>query len=177
MTVRKLVDASYHSTICQNCNTVCHDQCGLSEINHTDSNHFRGCAAMSGENCHVCERKCSHTVHYHARKTMTNDTQTMEEILQDIKDKYDNAVRGQSNVKAKITSVADALKLVDQEIDRQKNELLQYCHEIKKICSGFNLVDELHILIEQLVLDSKSLTSLAAITTANNYIKKYIKFV
>jgi len=171
VTSKKLVDAPYHSTICQNCNSVCHDHCGLQEVDHTDPNHFKGCAAMAGsENCSVCEGKCSHTVHYHARKTMTEETQTIEDVLQDIKAKYDLAMQGKNDAEAKVTNVADASALVENAIEAQRQKLFDYCQAIKKLCSGFNLVDELDILIQELETDAKQLTSFNAKKTANDYI-------
>lgn len=29
---KQIVDAPYHSTLCSTCRTVCHDNCGLTEI-------------------------------------------------------------------------------------------------------------------------------------------------
>lgn len=47
MPVISLVDAPYHSTICSNCNSVCHDNCGLQEITAKGSNAFINCYALS----------------------------------------------------------------------------------------------------------------------------------
>jgi len=44
--VPKLVDASYHSTICSTCNYVCHDRCGLKETTIQGDQIFQGCWAM-----------------------------------------------------------------------------------------------------------------------------------
>ena len=56
VTVTELVDASYHSTICRNCNVVCHNQCGLQEISAAGDNAFLRCSAFDGSNgCKKCK--------------------------------------------------------------------------------------------------------------------------
>eukprot|EP01132_Coremiostelium_polycephalum_P001957 gene1957-2399_t len=103
-----LVDAKYHSTICSTCNYVCHDHCGLHETSQVGNAVFKGCAAMTGagHTCGKCPKKCSFQVHYHARKTMQKTQETLDEVLQDIKDKYDAAVKGIKTSKLKMESAS-----------------------------------------------------------------------
>lgn len=171
MSETKLVDAPYHSTLCQSCNFVCHDHCGLSEISQTGDNAFLGCAAMSGNNCVRCPKKCSYTVHYHAKKTMKETTTTMDEILQDIKQKYDEAQKNQSQTKTNIVSITNSKKVINDAIEQLQKDIDKMCHDLKKICSNFNLVDELNQTIHRLEMEAKALTSIEARRTADDFIK------
>jgi len=165
------VSASYHSTVCQKCSEVCHDHCGLQEISTTGSNVFKGCAAMSGDYCHVCTGRCSYTYHYHARVTMKITSQTLDEVLHDVKAKYDQATKGATSQNNKINSVASAQKAVQDAIKQCTNSIKKQCYDLKKICRGFNLTDELYTLIEQLKFESRTLHSVAARKSAEEFIR------
>ncbi|CAF3940745.1 unnamed protein product, partial [Rotaria sp. Silwood1] len=66
----EIVDAPYHSTLCQNCNHVCHDQCQLDETSIVGAQIFKRCQAMdSSGNCTQCRHQCPYTAHYHAKAT------------------------------------------------------------------------------------------------------------
>jgi hypothetical protein len=170
ITVTKLVDAPFHSTICSNCNQVCHENCGLNEVSTTGTNHFLSCAAMSGDNCTRCTQRCHHSSHYHAKKKMVTEDQTMERILHDIKAKYDMALSGKQGATKQVDTFQSARQQIQQEIDNEKQMLLQYCHQLHAICSGFNLVDELSILVMQLEHDARLLQSVDARKAAETYI-------
>jgi len=167
----ELVEASYHSTICSRCNNVCHNNCGLNEISSQGSNEFRGCACMNGDNCGVCSGRCSYTTHYHARKTMRTTTQTLEEVLEDIKAKFDAAQQGKQQQTTKISSVKDAKKTIENAIATMKKSVLAECAKLKKTCSGFNLVDELHEMLTQLKTEARLLQSNDARDTAEKFIR------
>jgi hypothetical protein len=63
------------------------------------------------------------------------------------------------------------MKLIDDEVNRQKQELINKCNKLKSICSGFNLVDELAILIDQMENEAKQLKSIEARKATDDYIK------
>ncbi len=172
VTQNELVDAPYHSTICSSCNFVCHDHCGLNEISNTGDNQFTGCAAMGGSsNCRMCEGRCSYTRHYHGRKTMRQVSKTLETVLADVKAKYDTATQAQQQASQKINSVTSAKQAVDRAISSMNTELVKCCRELKKLCSGFNLVDELHIVLQQLEAEARALNSTDARRTADTFIR------
>jgi hypothetical protein len=70
-----------------------------------------------------------------------------------------------------------SLALIKAAIQKEREDVEAKCRELKKICSGFNLVDELHIHIEQLIDEAKNLTSLEARNKAEEYIKSLKVFV
>lgn len=59
-------------------------------------------------NCRVCEGHCSHTTHYHARKTMQTTDQSLDEVLHDMKAKFDAASKGKNDQMQQITSIKTA---------------------------------------------------------------------
>jgi predicted GTPase len=173
----KMVDADYHSTICSTCNYVCHDHCGLEEVTTTGTNHFINCAAMKGENCTVCPKRCIHSVHYHSRKKMVEEEKTVEDVLEDIKAKYELSMKNKNEAEKQCTDAASALALIEAAVQKEREDVEAKCKELKKICSGFNLVDELYIHIQQLIAEAKNLTSLEARKKAEEYIESLEIFV
>ena len=153
-TVTELVDASYHSTICSSCNKVCHDHCGLSEISNAGDNAFRNCAAFSGDNCHAGSCRCSYTTHYHGRKTMRTTVKTLETVLADIKAKHDKAVTGKAAAASMLTTLASSRANVEQSLRALGQRLLKECESIRKICSGFNILDELYVQLGVMRLEA-----------------------
>lgn len=175
-TVQKfeLVDAPYHSTICSECSKVCHDHCGLNEISDRGSNQFVSCSCMgNGDgNKDICNKcGCSYKTHYHDHKTMQQTTVTLDEELQDIKAKYLAAVSDADTNKTKMTDNELIKKGLEDAIDKLKADIVNESINLKKICKGYNLVDELTGLIYQLEQGAKLLTSVEARKTADNFIK------
>ncbi|KYQ93280.1 hypothetical protein DLAC_05939 [Tieghemostelium lacteum] len=171
-----LIPAPYHSTICSTCNVVCHDQCGLDEISTKGNNSFKKCWAMKGKNnCLECH--CSYTVHYHDRKTMKSYEITIEEELEDLKNKYLSSEKDSDEAKKNISSVQDAKLIIDSALKRMTEDIKNSCVELKKLCSGFNLVDELSITLEQLEMEAWKHTSLDARKTANDIIRSITEMV
>jgi len=126
---------------------------------------------------------------------MSTVNQTIDEVLHDMKAKYDAANQGKSTQMQQITSAKSAKLAVEQvriatllldgffyfiyfylflflfiiiflilqqAIAITATLLNQKCQQLKKICSGFNLVDELHAMLNQLETESRSLVSMDA---------------
>eukprot|EP01118_Nematostelium_gracile_P012736 TRINITY_DN4697_c0_g1_i1.p1 TRINITY_DN4697_c0_g1~~TRINITY_DN4697_c0_g1_i1.p1 ORF type:complete len:627 (-),score=136.10 TRINITY_DN4697_c0_g1_i1:30-1706(-) len=172
-TIKKteLQDCSYHNTICGYCTFVCHNRCGLDEITSDGSNSFKNCGAMNGDNCRYCPGQCSYTQHYHRRQTVVEIEQTLEEVLEDVKAKYDEAQEGSNQTSKKINTIKSTKDMIDRSIIQLEKDISIECQKLKKICSGFNLVEELANLVEQLKLDSKTLTSLDARSSSERFIR------
>ncbi|KAG1674929.1 hypothetical protein FOA52_014722 [Chlamydomonas sp. UWO 241] len=142
ITTTELVNAPYHSTICKTCNVVCHNMCGLTEISVAGDNAFLGCCAFSGASkCQEC--KCSHTSHYHGKKTMVEKVDTIATVLADVKAKSDAAVVGRAAAQGQVNTASSARAQIEASIKVIGSRMLQQCQEIKSVCSGFNVVDEL----------------------------------
>jgi hypothetical protein len=113
-----------------------------------------------------CEGRCSFTNHYHARKKLVSKEMTSEEVIADIKAKYEDATLRLNMSTKKITEVGDLKSLVDEAIkDNLKNLELQ-CEGIKKLCKGFNLVNELSLVLNQLEAELRKIRNLQARDTA-----------
>eukprot|EP01116_Phalansterium_solitarium_P020017 TRINITY_DN5781_c0_g1_i1.p2 TRINITY_DN5781_c0_g1~~TRINITY_DN5781_c0_g1_i1.p2 ORF type:complete len:584 (-),score=179.49 TRINITY_DN5781_c0_g1_i1:1805-3556(-) len=171
---RELVDSQYHSTLCSDCTHVCHDNCGLDEINEKGSNAFKKCAAMSlnnNDNCGQCPGRCSYSSHYHARKLVMVTMMTLEDTIVEIKAKFDAAQSGQQETEQKASTVRDAKDAIEKAIRDTVQSLHNECERLKKICSGFNLVDELHPMLTQLRMEARMLRSAEARTTADAFVR------
>lgn len=170
ITRTELVDASYHSTICSTCNVVCHDHCGLQEITGVGDNAFKSCLAMTGDNCHQCPGKCSYKMHYHGKKTMRKTETTLNEVLQDIKSKFDSSIATANALSSMIYDSASAKKQINAMIDYRVKQLFKKCYEIRDLCSGFNLVDELFITIQQMQQEARNYKAFEARDKAESII-------
>lgn len=167
----EIVDAPYHSTLCQNCNHVCHDNCGLDETTIAGAQIFQSCWAITNGSCTECKHKCSYTAHYHAKKKVEITQETLQDVLADIKAKYDLAATNQNEYQDKITSVADAKKLLENALQQKSDEIKQLCIKLHGICSGFNLAQELSILIKQLEMEASMLKNIDAKQQADAFIR------
>lgn len=170
VTRKELVPASYHSTICSQCNYVCHDHCGLDEISSKGSNQFMGCAAFYGTNCGRCPERCSYTTHYHAKKTMKEVTETVEEVLQDIKSKYLSAVDGAQAAIGQIKTLEDAKRMMKDAIGNVAKEVERACEGITRVCKHFNLAEELNTTVKLLEIQKRQLNSIDAKRNAEEFI-------
>lgn len=152
---KTLIDAPYHSTICGDCNHVCHDHCGLHELSK-GSNQFTGCSAFRlSDNCNVCESMCSFTRHYHGRKTIILETKTVEEILHDDEDKHTAAQGAVRTARQSCTTFAAAKANIEGPMSNVVKELERSCRDIMQRCSGFSLVDELAMTIKRMEKEAR----------------------
>jgi hypothetical protein len=170
ITEKILVDAPYHSTICENCNYVCHDNCSLQEISELGSNQFKNCAAFSGDYCKDCPGKCLYTRHYHAKKTVKTIEKTVEKMLQDIKAKFDSANNKVSDAKSQLKVISSSRDDVNKKIEVEISRLDNSCKEIMTHCTGFNLAAELNNTMQQLTVERSMMSNLAAMATADKFI-------
>ena len=87
----QLIDAPYHSTLCANCNEVCHNNCQLNETKQYGAQIFARCSVMNNGHCQQCRNHCSYLNHYHAKKTIHVTYETLYDLLADLKDKHEQA--------------------------------------------------------------------------------------
>ncbi|CAF4248402.1 unnamed protein product, partial [Rotaria sordida] len=172
----EMVDATHHSTICQKCNHVCHDKCGLNETIIVGAQIFQQCWAMKNGSCTQCPNKCSYTVHYHAKKTMKKTKETLEDILADIKAKYDMASQDKSDYQKKVNTTADAKALLQKALNQKNEDIKKLCTRLQQLCSGFNMAQELHALIDQLETEAAMLKNIDAKQQAAAFIRSLKEF-
>ena len=124
---------------------------------------FQRCAAMDAENnCKRCPGYCSFAQHYHARKMMQTKEQKLTTVLEDIKAKFDLATRNRNDFEQKLNSTQGSRKLMEQVLRQKLDTIQAQCRELRKVCGGFNLAEELYTLVEQLKIEAQTLTSLEA---------------
>lgn len=170
VTKQQLVDVPYHSTLCGDCSKVCHDHCGLDEMPDKDPVFFTNCACMgAGNKCSKCG--CGPETHYHARKSMQDVQVTLDEEIKDLKDKFLAATKDLGDAEKKMSDQEMISKSIDAEIDKILDDIINDCVELKKLCTGYNLVHELNDLINKLKQSSLMLTSTEALETSQLFIK------
>eukprot|EP01132_Coremiostelium_polycephalum_P008479 gene8479-10420_t len=174
-----LVDAGYHSTICKKCDYVCHDHCSLDELNGVGNSRFKGCCAIDGpdDTCIECPKKCSYSVHYHAKKTMIKTLKTLENVLHEIKDKYDAAIKGINETKLQINTAEETSNSIKKTIKKKSDSIAEQCRKIKSICSGFDFIGELSCTIDLLEMEGHSINTPEARKESDNVIRSLRELV
>jgi hypothetical protein len=146
ITTEDIVDASYHSTICSSCNHWCHENCGLAEISQKGSNMFTGCAAFGGQDkCLVCPSRCSYTAHYHARKMKVITTKKVSKVLEDIKQKFDQAGFNLAAAGRRVFTLEDSRKQVEAAMALVGEDVRKESQRLQRIITNFNFAEELYL--------------------------------
>ena len=96
------LEVGTYTTNCLTCNFTCHFPCNIPRSESKD-----GCAAMSNGSCKECPNKCHWTNHVNDGYRFETQYVTVEKEYDDIKNRYDTAVQGQSQIEAVITQVED----------------------------------------------------------------------
>ncbi|KXJ81921.1 hypothetical protein RP20_CCG016927 [Aedes albopictus] len=88
---------------------------------------------------------CEHPLHthYNAKIRPIKKIITVEEVLEDMKSAYDLSVSKNEKIQSKIGSLDTDIAAVKYALDEKEADILKCCHELKKLCSQFNFVDEL----------------------------------
>ncbi|CAG8466502.1 14547_t:CDS:2, partial [Gigaspora rosea] len=127
ITLDKMVNVNYHSTVCDNHlknNIICHERCRLEMQTRHGTNNLVHCACM-GQSIYPLHSN----VNQQYQKYNTNN--------------YQSAF-------LKLQAAATA-----------KYELIhKLCKDLNKICSRFNFVDELHVNIENMKQDTRTIQNI-----------------
>ena len=126
--------------------------------------------------CYICPSHCLYTDHYHARKTMRVKQQKLQDVLHDIKAKYDLATKNRADFQSRIMTTQDAKKMLERALKQKLEEIKHKCAELRRICSGFNLAQELHALIDQLKAEATMLRNIEAKQQAEEFIRSLSEF-
>jgi hypothetical protein len=176
----EMEDTPYHNTVCSTCNCVCHEQCGLEEIQIAGDCRFLQCVAFSGQqHCNACggESRCGHSSHYHARKKPVKKSKTVDDVLEDVKRNYEAATAGFTQSQTDLSNLQSTKKLLEDSISQISNEILVSCKDIKSICKGFDFAEEMHILLQQLEAHKLQLHDPVAKKTAQAFIDSIIGII
>lgn len=166
-----IVDTSIPSTLCGQCNQVCHENCQPNESTTTGSQLSNQCWVFKNGHCQICVNKCSYTTHYYAKKTIKKSKKKMQTILDDIKFKYDQAWNEKNTYQKKITSKEDAKKVLEIALKEKNEEIKQLCVELRDICAGFDFTLELNVFINQLETEETMLRSIEARQQSHLFIR------
>ena len=84
---------------------------------------------MKGQNCKECE--CSHSTHYHAKQKPVKKTKAVEEVLQDMKDRYDQSTNSQADLRNKIAGLSTDIATVQQVLKKKEAEIQNAVKHLK----------------------------------------------
>ncbi|KXJ76726.1 hypothetical protein RP20_CCG008991 [Aedes albopictus] len=179
------VRCAYYSTICTKCWKLC-NECwahikspkALFRSRRRSTPIISGIMifynATFGGNC-----QCGHPPYNHFDDNIKSvkKTKTVEEILEDIKNAYDDSVSKNEQIQSKIGGLDADIVALRHALDAKEAEILRCCHELKKLCSQFNFVDELQSVIDVMERDARTLTSTVARVDAENRIRSIKQLV
>ncbi|XP_062701215.1 uncharacterized protein LOC109402241 isoform X2 [Aedes albopictus] len=117
--------------------------------------------------------KCNHPLHkhYNANVRPVKRTKTVEEILQDVKNAYDQNVSKNEEIQFKIGNLDSDIAAVKDALDEKTAEIPKCCRELKMLCSQFNFVDELQGIFDIMERDARTLTSMVVRADAEKRIR------
>ena len=169
MEYNRLVNTNGRHTTCGKCNRTCHENCSLETISEKGSQRFISCWAFgSGNNCSQCA--CHYSHHYHSSFKVEQYSTNLQQELTDLQQKYQDKNNQLQIDQDKSNKMLHIQHNIDDAIDQMEKNTINNCKVLKKICSGFNFVNELHIMIEQLEQYGETLTTVGARQTSNRII-------
>ena len=119
--VQVKLDTGTYTTNCLVCNYTCHFPCGIPR-NENKS----GCAAMSFfGSCRECPNKCHWSKHVNDAYRYDTQYETVEKEYDEIKERFDIAVEGQSKVEA-------IIKQVEQDFSKTNSIVLNFVAEMQR---------------------------------------------
>ncbi|CAG8444966.1 14445_t:CDS:2 [Acaulospora morrowiae] len=157
MSIKKFVNVDYYSTVCTlhfKNEIICHQNCGLEFESNHGTDHFRWCSCM-GSNYLCIECGCGPSSHYHDNVALSEETQTINTILEDIKAQYDSASQQYQKHSSDANNYQSSLSTLQAAANAKYELIHKLCNDLSKICSRFNFVDELHANIESMKQDSR----------------------
>ena len=95
--------------------------------------------------------------HFHDKVKVVEQTQTVDQVLEDIKAQYDNASQQHQKYNSDANSYQSSLSNLQAAANAKYELIHKLCMDLSKICSRFNFVDELHANIESMKQDSRTI--------------------
>ncbi|KAF0332780.1 hypothetical protein F8M41_020934, partial [Gigaspora margarita] len=159
--LKKIVPCNFSSTVCTlhlKSNIICHEHCEF-EMKSVTGDHFITCYCMGrGNKCTQCG--CGPRSHYHENVKLIEETQTLDKVLEDMKDQYDRANQQNQQHAADVNNFQSNLAKLQDATNAKYEEIHNLCKELNKICSRFNLVDELHANLESMRQDARTIQNI-----------------
>ena len=153
----------YHNTLCQMHKHNCHVECQLNEDVSSSlgaaflvqcqcmDEHTRGCNQCPGGTCDIAS-------HYHARHVWVKTQKTVDRILQDMKLKHDEATHTLSTTGQHLSSFETQRMRVDQSLQGKMDNITRLCRDLRSICRGANIADEVASVVITLEYDLGGIT-------------------
>ena len=137
-------------TNCQHCHTTCHFPCGIA--NDADK---RGCAAMNASgNCTVCPKQCSWQLHHNTPYRYDIVEEEVEKTYENLKAKYENAVKGKTRVESMIASMESEMQQLNDIVYGMIEEAHTSLDRLKQIALKPNPMTEVEYI--DLLIESES---------------------
>lgn len=149
------------NVICSSHSTICCTDTGLSLLEPGKSIKTLLFTVHSYlAECSTC--KCSHDKHYTAMEKPEKRTETVEDILHDVKALYDQHSDKKDEIQTKMSDVNKDIALLKKVLDAKEAEIEKCCEQLKKLCSQFNFVNELRGIVDVMKADAQTLTNMDA---------------
>ena len=121
-------------------------------------------------NCRVCE--CGHDTHFHANKKLVKTKETLEEVLQDVKVKFDRATTQQASLTNSITTFQADTKALRDALQDKENTIRECCRQLQTICKEYNFVAAMTANIWMMEADARTITSVEGRQEADAMIRR-----
>nr|XP_019548067.2 uncharacterized protein LOC109418336 [Aedes albopictus] len=134
---------SYVNVLCKNHpnNVCCHD-CDIGSFWPLSfCQAFDSAIHIAIITCRKC--RCLMTDHFRARYKPVQKTKTVEVILQETKQRYDESKQQQATIQNQISNLSGDLGLLKKDLDTKALKIVDSCKELQQICSQFSFTDEL----------------------------------
>ena len=109
-----------YTTNCLVCNFTCHYPCSIPRNENKD-----GCAAMLDGSCKECPNNCHWSKHVNDAYRFETQYETVEKEYDEIKERFNVAVEGQSKAEA-------VIKQVEQDFNETNNIVLRFVAEMQR---------------------------------------------
>ena len=135
-----------YTTNCLVCNFTCHFPCSIPR----NENKY-GCAAMTNGSCEECPNNCHWSKHVNDAYRFETQYETVEKEYDEIRERFNTAVEGQSQVEAVIKQVENDFRNTNRIVLNFVAEMQRGLKKLSEIAlkkDPLQQVDYLHLLIE-----------------------------
>ncbi|UJR21715.1 hypothetical protein I4U23_024792 [Adineta vaga] len=165
--VNEIISTPYHNTLCLQCNTVCHEQCSLTETTQIGEHDFRHCIVMNNGQCTQCFGQCSYNMHYHDYRLIKSVSRTL---------KYHKFNKEKMICDEECKTVQERKNLLERLLHDQMKKIHDTYLRLQNHCHDFSLVDELYTFIQLLKNDLMTIKSASAIHQIRKVIDEFQTF-
>jgi len=141
------IPTPYHNTRCQQCNSNCHENCGLEETTNTGSLSFLQCLAFKKNViCNICHHHYNYHVHL---RSLWKPVQKVIDILKpEVLADIERICGDEKRKTNLINELKTKIDNLEKEINSKKFEIKLICENLKIICSNFNYRQEVEYIVK-----------------------------